>query len=211
MDFNQYIPDNLIMGDIEGNLKLMQFQQQNKKGFESVYLNSLITSDNTTNFKRINHLSWVTRSSILCLGNDNSISIIEPSTLQASFRINTNFSTPFVADHQESKRDVIIVGFEDGYIKMFDLRKNQKKADRFFKSHSQGIACLETNPFDDDLFASGGLDGIVKVWDFRSDLPLYSISTTVNSKTLALKWKSRSALFSGGDDTSVTLHTLSDN
>ena len=212
MRTSPWSPNSLILGDIEGNLKLFHIEESIKKNQREAKMNLLINSDNVTNFKKINYLQWVNKSHILALGNDNSINIIEPSTLQANFRINTKFATPLTASKFKSSEDNILVGFEDGYIKLFDLRKNQRRAERLFKSHSKGISCISTNQFDNGLFLSGDLDGLVKVWDYRSDLPLFSITTVTNSKIFSLNWVSKTGFVSGGDDTCLTFHSLdSDN
>lgn len=201
----------ILIGDIEGNLKMLKLDESFKKNKYGASLSLLSHSDNLTNFKRINDICWISKHHLVMLGNDNSINVIEPSTLQCSFRINTKFSTPFVCDNNKSNNDIVNVGFEDGYIKLFDLRKNQKKADKLFKSHNKAVSVIKFSPYDENLFLSGGMDGISKVWDVRSDLPLFSVSTTFNTKIFDLNWISSNEFVTGGDDSAVTFHSLTDN
>lgn len=200
----------LILGDTEGNLKLVQISEskRQKSGRNSVQLSTLIGSDNVTTFKSINQLIWRGDSRILGLGNDNSISVIEPSTLQATFRINTGHSTPLVGEVAGDDPSLTLVGFEDGYIRFFDLRSSQKKAERLFKSHVNSVSCLRGNQDDSNLFVSGALDGIAKVWDMRSDRPLYSVKIAENSKIFDVNWTGKREFLTGGDDSSITQHVM---
>lgn len=205
---SQIDPHNIILGDIEGNLKLLRLEEKFKDNNLQVKLIPMIHSDNVTNFKRVNDFSWISNTELLVLGNDNSINLVDSSTLQPCFRINTKHSTPLKSAAHPLAPSTVIAGFEDGYIKMFDLRKNNRKAERFFKSHLNGISQLVADPIRSDLFLSAGFDGKVKVWDFRSDIPLYSIDLASNSKILALQWVDQLRFFSAGDDTRLTLHSL---
>lgn len=201
-------PHQIIFGDNEGNLKLLRIEEKLKENILYSSLVPLIHSDNVTNFKRINDITWMSNQELLVLGNDNSINVVDSSTLQSCFRINTKHSTPVTATTHPTNTSLALTGFEDGYIKLFDLRKNHKKAERFFKSHFNGISKLIADPIRSDLFLSAGFDGKVKVWDFRSDVPLYSIDVASGAKILALQWVDRVKFFSAGDDTRLTLHSL---
>ena len=185
--------DQLILGDIEGNLKLVQMSDSGKSEDAqwSLRLNTLVGNDNLTSFKSVNDLKWSSESSIVGLGNDNSVSLVEPSSLQPILRINTQFSTPLVCALRENSAKCTLVGFEDGYLRLFDLRSNQKKAQSLYKSHSQMVSSLDFNKVDGNLFVSGGVDGLVKVWDMRSDRPLYSVKVAENSKIFCVRWTSK--------------------
>ena len=202
--------NQFIMGDIQGNLKFIQISEIKKKKTEKTVLrlDTLVGSDNITSFKSVNDLLWTDNSRIICLGNDNSISSVEPTSLQASFRINTEYSTPLKLEIRDQSPNCVMVGFEDGYLRLFDLRSNSKKAERLFKSHVQSISSLHFNKWDSNLFVSGGLDGLSKIWDLRSDRPLYSVKVTDNSKIFSVKWVGVRQFLSGGDDSSLTHHVM---
>ena len=201
--------NQFVMGDIEGNLKFIQISEIRKKTNNTVLqLDTLVGSDNITSFKSVNDLIWTSNSKILCLGNDNSISTLEPSSLQASFRINTEYSTPLKAEVIKENPNCVMIGFEDGYLRLFDLRNNTKKAERLFKSHAQTVSCLNFNKYDQNLLVSGALDGLTKIWDMRSDRPLYSVKIADNSKIFSVKWSGSRQFLSGGDDSSLTHHVM---
>lgn len=200
----------MILGDIEGNLKLVQISEKKSQKTDQygIRLDTLVGADNATSFKSVNDLVWTHEGTIICVGNDNSLSLIEPSTLQSIFRINTQYSTPLKIGSRHRSNQCTLIGFEDGNLRLFDLRSNQKKAQKLFKSHSQMISSVDFCPYEDNLFISGALDGVVKVWDMRSDLPLYSVNVAQNSKIFSVKWVSGKVFVSGGDDSSLTQHVL---
>ena len=75
------------------------------------------------------------------------------------------------------------------------------------KSHVKWISDLAMHPVNENIFASCGYDGLVKVWDMRSDYPLSSIKSH-KDKLFSLLWANSNLLVSGGSDSKVCVHNF---
>lgn len=69
----------------------------------------------------------------------------------------------------------IFTGHEDGNIRIFDEKARNKTAIKLCKSHTKWISDIKVHPVNQNIFASASYDGLVKIWDMRSDFPLSSI------------------------------------
>ncbi|AET40610.1 Ytm1p Ecym_6228 [Eremothecium cymbalariae DBVPG len=73
--------------------------------------------------------------------------------------------------------------------------------------HNNFVVSLDTCPENEYMLCSGSHDGTVRVWDVRSDAPLYTITREdksvqkgINDKVFAVKWAKDVGIISGGQD-----------
>ncbi|CCF55846.1 hypothetical protein KAFR_0A04110 [Kazachstania africana CBS 2517] len=79
--------------------------------------------------------------------------------------------------------------------------------------HKNFVVSLDTCPENDYILASGSHDGTVKVWDIRSNSPVYTITREdssvqkgVNDKVFAVRWAKDIGIISGGQDKKVQIN-----
>ena len=101
-------------------------------------------------------------------------------------------------------------GGTDGHVSVWDpresLRDNKMASVKLFKSHKSVVADVSWSPSSPFHFASCDYQGLVKVWDVRSAMPLHSLSIH-EDKALCLEWFSNK-IASGGADCKVSLQTI---
>lgn len=60
----------------------------------------------------------------------------------------------------------ICLGGDDGYLHVWDLRRfKQKTPIATFKHHTDSITTVEWHPADSTVFAAGGSDNQITLWD----------------------------------------------
>ncbi|KAI8048088.1 WD40-repeat-containing domain protein [Syncephalis plumigaleata] len=92
----------------------------------------------------------------------------------------------------------LVYGRDDGAIMQLDTRDRRTRLERQEK-HDDGVTCLSWNSTNSQL-ASGGKDGIVRIWDDRQGFPLRSLAGHIDT-VRSLAWSSREGnlLATGGD------------
>ncbi|KAL4240115.1 Glutamate-rich WD repeat-containing protein 1 [Mactra antiquata] len=84
--------------------------------------------------------------------------------------INWNRNEPF-----------ILSGGDDGVLKIWDLRQFQSgKPAALFKHHTAPITTVEWNPTDSSIFAAGGSDDQISLWDLGVEKDSDTTSTSEN-------------------------------
>lgn len=75
-----------------------------------------------------------------------------------------------------------------------------------FSGHQNWVSAVKWSLSNPYVFASGSYDSTVKIWDIRSDTPLFSAAGAAEDhKVLALDWVDN-LIFASGSDT--LLHAL---
>ncbi|SGZ51081.1 CIC11C00000005595 [Sungouiella intermedia] len=74
--------------------------------------------------------------------------------------------------------------------------------------HSNFVVDLSVCPTNGKMFASASHDGTVKVWDVRSEKPLYTISRESGGKdkVFGVSWDKEIGIVSGGEDKKVQIN-----
>lgn len=79
--------------------------------------------------------------------------------------------------------------------------------------HKNFVVSLDTCPENEYLLSSASHDGTVKVWDVRSNTPMYTITREgddivkgVNDKVFAVKWARSIGIISGGQDKRIQIN-----
>ena len=73
-----------------------------------------------------------------------------------------------------------------------------------YRSPSTGLCCLAWRPGSEHTVATGAHDGAIRLWDLRSPLPLSELEAH-EGKALAVAWRDRLRLVSGGSDAKLHL------
>lgn len=79
----------------------------------------------------------------------------------------------------------IISGHEDGYLRLWDLR--DKKAKKLIKGHAFWTSQAKSMSESELIYATAGYDKAVKVWDLRSEFPLFTMKSH-GDKVFCLEW-----------------------
>lgn len=82
------------------------------------------------------------------------------------------------------------VGGDDGFLHIWDLRRFQDKTPvAIFKHHTEPVTTVEWHPTDSAVFASGGADNQIALWDLsvERDQDMASQDIEVNNVWSALK------------------------
>jgi ribosome biogenesis protein YTM1 len=75
-----------------------------------------------------------------------------------------------------------------------------------FTGHTGWVSTVKWSPTNPYVFASGSYDGLVKIWDIRSESALFSCAGALpDQKVLSLDWVDN-LIFAGGSDS--LLHAL---
>mgnify|MGYP003362188035 CR=1 FL=1 len=75
--------------------------------------------------------------------------------------------------------------------------------------HKNFVVSLDTCPENEYMLASGSHDGTVKVWDIRSNSPMYTITREngeTKDKVFAVRWAEKVGIISGGEDKKVQIN-----
>jgi len=119
-------------------------------------------------------LSWINHNHLLSGSLDHTLNILNTDRKVQIFNI--NFKDSAVTSNAFGPlSDLILSGHEDGNIRVFDEKSKSKVAVKLCKSHQKWISDLKFHPINQNIFASASYDGLVKIWDMRSDYPLSSV------------------------------------
>ena len=72
-------------------------------------------------------------------------------------------------------------------------------AKQLLKSHRAVVSAIRWSPHSAFHLASCDYDGVVKVWDMRSPMPLHSLPTHAEEKALCLDWFEQGVATGGAD------------
>jgi WD40 repeat protein len=112
----------------------------------------------------INVLKWINNSEIVSGGYDHAIRIFDVDKEKVSQSIFTNNKTTTCLD---SIKSTVLVGSEDHYVRLWDIRSKSTEPVKVFKGHDGWVSTVKLNPNSDYHFISSGYDSRTLVWDFR--------------------------------------------
>ena len=78
---------------------------------------------------------------------------------------------------------------------------------QLLKSHKAVVSAIRWSPRSEFHLASCDYDGVVKVWDMRSPMPLHSVSAHSEDKALCIDWF-ESGLATGGADAKLKVQAI---
>lgn len=167
------------------------------------------TSSINTGFG-VTALKWTTADSVLVAGIDHQLKIVDLGSSQVSETIFTNHK---VVTAMDSTSDFVLTGQEDGVVKIYDLRKqNKAQAVQQYKCHERRVSQVKINPEASNVFMTAGFDGKIRLYDMRQpEEPLHQLKrqkATEQDKVFALAWNGASQIVSGGTDSHISVHQI---
>jgi len=166
-------------GDSNGNLCIWNLADNNKS--------EIVRSKQKLHNHSITNVMWFNEQEILTTGLDDQLLISDVNTLKPNYSVylkdNTTTSVDFIPSAQ-----TILTGHINGTIRMFDDRSRDKTSKAQFKSHNSFVSSIKHCPGNDNIFVSGCYEGKIKLWDFRMNLPLYTIDSHFGNKIFDLVW-----------------------
>ena len=140
------------------------------------------------------------------------------STATASVIDNRQLADPLYSLTAITNMHLLAVGSSKGDITLLDPRTSTAsiKVSTIRQAHTSGfVSSLTSDPTSQYRFASGGFDGLVKVWDIRSltgsaaSIDRRTIdnssSNSKGTKIFAVKWDSEIGILSAGSDSKIRI------
>lgn len=142
----------------------------------------------------INAISWPSKISVFA-GSWSGLFLLDPNknTIIHSW----SRTAPINDLNYSFEHNLLITAHSDRNIRFFDSRTKSKNVLKMYKSHHKSVSSVRFGSMHQ--FASSGYDGILKLWDIRSMIPLCNIEAHKNSKIFCLTWKGK-RLATGGSD-----------
>jgi ribosome biogenesis protein YTM1 len=130
---------------------------------------------------------WASSTEIYSAGFDDAFKVFDCQALVNTYFIYFKDSLATTFEVNQSRK-ALLTGHVGGSIRLFDDQARNKTTQKVFKSHSTYVSAIKINPFDNQVFASADFGGKVKVWDFRTELPLFTIDAHGDDKVFDLVW-----------------------
>lgn len=188
----------IFTGDNEGILTSWSFDPNS--------LNIKNLNENKIHQTTIQNMLYLNEFEIMTSSIDDSLKIVDVNRLKPSFELYFKDSTVSSFDYNNEKR-LIMTGHVKGGIKSFDERVRNKVAKSVFLSHKSFVSQIKVIR-NTEIFISSCYNGIIKVWDYRMDLPLYSINCHEGKKVFVLQPLDENVFISGGEDNKIVKHSL---
>ncbi|TMW68015.1 hypothetical protein Poli38472_007687 [Pythium oligandrum] len=119
-----------------------------------------------------------------------------------------------ITDISVNANGLVLTAHPDNCVRLWDPRASQSGENivqKTFQSHTEWVSAVEWHQQNENLFASCGYDGAVKVWDVRSTVPIHTIAAH-EGKALDVAWRPVSepavAFVSGGEDKQLKVYSV---
>ncbi|CAO4365667.1 unnamed protein product [Caenorhabditis nigoni] len=80
---------------------------------------------------------------------------------------------PITCVRQCENKPILAIGYADGSVKLFD-RENEDAEPIMFSGHKKAVNCIEFSS-DGLLFATGGKDGVIVLWDILAERGMFRL------------------------------------
>lgn len=127
----------------------------------------------------VSDLHWISQDSVASCSWDHSIKVwdVEMEKAVDSYQHN---KVIFCMDAPKSSasNNLIAFGGAERTVRLWDRRQREgilAKALRSYQSHTSWISALSWHPKSEHHLLTASFDGTAKVWDIRSEIPLYSV------------------------------------
>jgi ribosome biogenesis protein YTM1 len=186
--------DQIVTGSFDSTVKMWSMNTKMRK------ISPLGTASGHTQpvtCVKISELN-ITSSSL-----DHSIRVWDLETL-TDYKVMTN-DKPIMSF--DSLNDLLLSTHTDSYIRLWDSRSKEGSVVKLkFSGHVGWVSRVQWSRLDEHQFASCGYDGAIKLWDIRSNIPIYSLQAS-EDKLLALAWK-EAQVVAGGQDKKIKFHNV---
>ena len=166
-------------GDANGSICIWDLKGNNKS--------EIVRSKEHLHGGSFTNLMWINEQEILSSGMDDQLTISDVNTLKPKYSIYTKDNTITSLDYS-ARMQTVLSGHVNGVIRLFDDRKRDKTSAAQFKSHNSFVSTIKYCTENDNIFVSGCYDGKIKLWDFRMNLPLYTINSHGDEKLFDISW-----------------------
>uniref|UniRef100_A0A6A7FQ55 Ribosome biogenesis protein WDR12 homolog n=1 Tax=Hirondellea gigas TaxID=1518452 RepID=A0A6A7FQ55_9CRUS len=105
--------------------------------------------------------------------------------------------------------NTILVTTMDTHVRLLDPREDEcLSLTKVYQHHKNWVNSVKWSPSNENHFATGGFDNVVKLWDIRgARAPLFEMLSH-EGKVFAIDWSSPGLLFSASADTNVKMFTI---
>ena len=187
-----------LTGDNQGCLKIWNLENGSLR---------TKTEQEGAHHGRVMKACFATTSEVYSIGFDDSFKIFDTTSLVNVFYIYFKDCLPTAFDFS-LRNNSILTGHVNGTIRMFDERARDKTTKRVFKSHNCFLSSLKVNPSNEQVFISADYSGKIKVWDLRSDFPIYTIEGESEQKIFDLEWVDEKRFLSGNSEGLLVSHSF---
>lgn len=135
-------------------------------------------------------------------------------SLQSGVAVSSFVSAKAVtASDWNASRSAVLTAYADGAVGLWDTRSGAGEQRRF-RSHTGWVSSVAFRG-DAPLFVTGSYDNTVKLWDLRSNIPLYTIGNAADvssDKVFAVAWgNGERDILSGGTEKRMKIFDASDS
>lgn len=166
----------------------------------------------------VSDLQWLSEDSLASCSWDHSIKVWDAEMEKAVDSYQHN-KVIFCMDAPKSlaSNNLIAFGGAEKSVRIWDRRQKEgmlAKALRSYQSHTSWISALSWHPNSEHHLLTASFDGTAKVWDVRSEIPLYSVqgarrpTDTDDIKLFACAWVNEEGTLFCHGGTACLLRTM---
>ncbi|RMX66730.1 hypothetical protein DD238_003015 [Peronospora effusa] len=153
---------------------------------------------------------------VVSAGSDRTVRLWDLVTQSCSQSLVGNRA---VSDLSVNANGLVLTAHPDQCVRLWDPRAQQSGesiVQRTFRSHKQWVSSVAWHPdssANEHMFVSGDYDGMAKLWDARSTIPLHTVKAH-EGKLLDLSWRNQGnnesnvVFVTGGDDKKLNFFSV---
>ena len=164
MDANPISPELLIAGTSLGrgvlidSSKVQNKNVQVKKGLKALKTDMRVVEHESAaslHAEAVTAVRWTSGARFASASFDHNVKISDCEAFRETWNMHFKDLVPTALEYHP-KTGALLVGFDDGYIRLIDEKENAKKAARLYKSHSKWVSKISFLPSNPNVFASVG-------------------------------------------------------
>ena len=194
------------------NLSLNKTNSKKKRKIDFTELNPIFTF-NEVHYSETNLVNFLNEEYLISCGDDFNINIFNINKKNLYLNFNTNYKNP--TSLIRFNNNSFLIGFNDGLIKLYDIKQNEKQNNIFFKDtkaftgYISDISLCNDKENYSNTFVTSSYDSNVKIWDIRGGkLPLIKINSEEDDKIFSVKFNGLNNIIFGGDGSRVNTYTF---
>lgn len=194
------------------NLSLNKTNSKKKRKIDFTELNPIFTF-NEVHYSETNLVNFLNEEYLISCGDDFNINIFNINKKNLYLNFNTNYKNP--TSLIRFNNNSFLIGFNDGLIKLYDIKQNEKQNNIFFKDpkaftgYISDLSLCNDKENYSNTFVTSSYDSNVKIWDIRGGrLPLIKINSEEDEKIFSVKFNGLNNIIFGGDGSRVNTYTF---